>query len=73
MVCGRALSRLPLAASVTTEVIINSIYKIMYVQNRKSGGEEETESNYYTRIQGYKNIFPRHFSTKRLVTGAAGL
>jgi len=35
VVCCRALSRLPLAASVTTEVIINSIYKIMYVQNRK--------------------------------------
>lgn len=44
MVCGRALSRLPRAASATTEVIINSIYKIMYVQNRKSGGESETES-----------------------------
>ncbi len=74
MVCGRALSRLPLAASVTTEVIINSIYKIMYVQNRKSGGgEEETESNYYTCIQDYKKIFPRHLCTKRLVTGAAGL
>ncbi len=34
----------------------------MYVQNRKSGGgEEETESNYYTCIQDYKKNIPKTF------------
>lgn len=72
MACCRALSRLPLAASVTTEVIINSIYKIMYVQNRKVWRREGNRDK-LLHAQDYKKVFPRCLFKKRLVTGAAGL